>query len=85
MAGLLRVRLHSAEQLAARDIWGTSDPYCVLSVGASSARSHTIGRTLDPTWDEDFTLFVRSAVASTHLSCTDCKKAHAIPVRPGLA
>ena len=59
LAGLLRIRLRSAENLAARDIWGTSDPYCVMSVGASSARSRTIGRTLDPTWDEEFTLFVR--------------------------
>ncbi len=59
MAGLLRVRLRSAEKLAARDIWGTSDPYCVVSVGASSARSRTIGRTLDPIWDEELTLFVR--------------------------
>ena len=59
MAGLLRIRLRSAEKLAARDIWGTSDPYCVVSVGASSARSRTVGRTLDPTWDEELTLFVR--------------------------
>ena len=62
MAGLLRIRLRSAEKLAARDLWGTSDPYCVLSVGPSSARSRTIPHSLDPTWDQEFTLFVRCAV-----------------------
>ena len=67
MSGLLLIRLRSAEKLAARDIWGTSDPYCVLSVGPSSARSRTIGRTLDPSWDQEFTLFVRCAC--TMLSC----------------
>ena len=65
MAGLLRIRVRSAEKLAARDIWGTSDPYCVLSVGSSSARSRTIPRTLDPTWDQEFTLFVRCVCATS--------------------
>ena len=61
MAGLLRVKLNSASQLAARDFLGKSDPYCILSVGPSSYRSAICHQTLDPTWDEEFVLYVRWA------------------------
>ena len=59
MAGLLRVRLNSASHLAARDFLGKSDPYCILSVGPSSYRSAICRQTLDPTWNEEFILYVR--------------------------
>lgn len=59
MIGMLRVRLMSATQLAARDILGSSDPYCVVTVGPSAHRSATRNNTLEPVWDEDFYLYVR--------------------------
>lgn len=63
MAGLLRVRLKGATRLAARDFWGSSDPYCTVTVGPSTYRSAVCRRTLEPTWDEDFVLYVRCTSA----------------------
>jgi hypothetical protein len=42
-------------------VWGTSDPYAVLTVGPSSHTSKVVDRSLDPEWDESFVLFVRYA------------------------
>ena len=57
-AGRLSVVLLRAEGLAAGDFWGTSDPYCVVSVGPSSARSSTKILTLRPEWGEDLGLLL---------------------------
>ena len=71
MVGLLRVRLKSATKLAARDFLGKSDPYCILSVGPSSYRSAICHQTLDPTWDEEFVLYVRWVVREMDIE-TEC-------------
>ena len=59
-AGRLRVRLKRASGLPAADPWGTSDPYCILTLsgGDGTARSRTVARTVDPAWDEELTLLV---------------------------
>ena len=57
-SGRLKVRLEGAEDLAAADFWGTSDPYCVVSLGQSSARSTTKLLTLKPQWGEELELLV---------------------------
>ena len=46
-------------------LWGSSDPYCVLSVGESARRSATVPRCLEPNWDEHFQLYVRCAPVSS--------------------
>eukprot|EP00884_Botryococcus_braunii_P003299 jgi/Botrbrau1/12970/Bobra.154_2s0020.4 len=58
--GVLEIQLKGAKNLAARDVWGTSDPYAVLTVGPSSHTSKVVDRSLDPEWDESFVLFVRN-------------------------
>ena len=40
-------------------LWGTSDPYCVVSAGGSARRSRAVPRCLDPVWDEKIQLYVR--------------------------
>lgn len=57
--GVLLVHLHGATNLAAKDLWGTSDPYAILAIGPSAHRSATIPRSLNPVWDERMILFVR--------------------------
>ena len=42
-------------------LWGTSDPYCVLSIGENEARTRHRDRTLHPTWHESLQLYVRHA------------------------
>ena len=44
-------------------LWGTSDPYCVVSIGDNIAKTTHKKRTLDPIWDEDLRLYVR------HVQC----------------
>jgi Ca2+-dependent lipid-binding protein len=44
-------------------LWGTSDPYCILTVSDSARRSRVVPRTLNPVWDEHFQLYVRCAPA----------------------
>ena len=59
MQGVLLVHLRAATNLAAKDLWGTSDPYAVLAIGPSAHRSATVPLTLNPVWDERMVLFVR--------------------------
>ena len=40
-------------------LWGTSDPYCIVSIGDSIAKTTHKERTLNPIWDEDLRLYVR--------------------------
>ena len=46
-------------------LWGSSDPYCVISVGESARRSRTVPRSLEPVWDEQIRLYVRYSPSST--------------------
>jgi C2 domain len=55
------VHLESASNLAARDVWGSSDPYAVFTLGRSTHRSAAVMRDLNPKWDETFVLYVRDA------------------------
>jgi RhoGEF domain/C2 domain len=49
----LRVHVHSARNVIAADKCGTSDPRCVLSLGAAGAKKKTkvCYKTLNPIWD----------------------------------
>lgn len=52
--GLLRARLVRGENLPAKDVGGTSDPYCVFSVGDDTWQSKVRKKTINPKWDERF-------------------------------
>ncbi|KAK0425020.1 hypothetical protein QR680_008987 [Steinernema hermaphroditum] len=58
-AELLRVKVVRAEGLAKKDIFGTSDPYVVVSLRESDieldrAQTKTIRKNRNPTWNEEF-------------------------------
>ena len=40
-------------------LWGTSDPYCIVSIGDNIAKTTHKERTLDPIWNEKLQLYVR--------------------------
>jgi len=63
-AGVLEVELQDARELAAGDITGQSDPYCVVSVGDSAWTSGVRRFTRSPTWRETGRLFVRDPAAA---------------------
>lgn len=58
--GFLRVGLKEARNIVAADVGGTSDPYCILTIGDSFSKdsirkgSMVIDKTLTPKWDETF-------------------------------
>ena len=53
--GTLHVQLLRANGLKAADANGLSDPYAKLSIGATTYRSRTINKSLDPVFRETFT------------------------------
>ncbi|KAF6776600.1 hypothetical protein AHF37_04048 [Paragonimus kellicotti] len=56
--GILRIHVIGARRLKAGDKnivgEGSSDPYCVIRVGARTFRTAVIQKTLDPEWNEYF-------------------------------
>ena len=59
MAAKLMVQLVQARNLAAKDSNGLSDPFVRLQLGKTKARSATVYKSLDPTWNEEFLFNVR--------------------------
>jgi len=52
----LKVHLIQGTDLIAADSGGTSDPYVKLKTSYSEMRSKTISKTLNPKWDQHFTM-----------------------------
>jgi Ca2+-dependent lipid-binding protein len=51
------IAVHGATNLIPKDANGTSDPYCIVSFNRQSRRSKVIYRNLNPTWEEQFSLY----------------------------
>lgn len=54
--GWLCVKVYGAKGLAAADLGGKSDPFCVLELGNARLQTHTEYKTLAPNWMKIFTL-----------------------------
>ena len=73
------VELHEGRNLIAADEGGTSDPYCRVTLLSSDKvkcstdqmQSKCIPKTLDPQWDEEFTLGGTAAMAYVLLEVLD--------------
>lgn len=50
----LQVHVVEARGLAARDENGLSDPFVRLQLGSTKAKSATVYKTLNPTWNEEY-------------------------------
>lgn len=46
------VRVIEAKNLPKKDLFGKSDPYCIVKVGGTSKKTKIIKKTLDPYWWE---------------------------------
>ncbi|CAG2175855.1 unnamed protein product, partial [Oppiella nova] len=57
--GILVVKVFRAEALAAADIGGKSDPFCVLELVNSRLQTNTEYKTLSPEWNKIYTLNVK--------------------------
>jgi len=63
--GVLEVNLKRAENLRKADLFGKSDPYCMVTVGDSGYKSKTRLLTLNPSWNEKFRLYVKDPETQT--------------------
>ncbi|EDQ85579.1 uncharacterized protein MONBRDRAFT_34172 [Monosiga brevicollis MX1] len=57
--GMLKVYIHMARGLAARDMGGTSDPFVVCELGNSRQRTRTIQKNVNPVWNDTLQFYVR--------------------------
>lgn len=66
----LRTRVIKGRNLAAKDRGGTSDPYLVVTLGASRQSTSAVSKTLNPEWNTTFDLPV-SGVPLLEAVCWD--------------
>eukprot|EP00741_Cyanophora_paradoxa_P023381 tig00000254_g22587.t1 len=59
--GWLRVKLLEGRGLAAKDLNGLSDPFCILHYAGAQKKSKVIDKNLNPVWNEDFDFPVERA------------------------
>lgn len=57
--GHLTVKVYRATGLAAADLGGKSDPFCVLELGNARLQTQTEYKTLSPSWQKIFTFNVK--------------------------
>ncbi|XP_044263295.1 multiple C2 and transmembrane domain-containing protein isoform X2 [Tribolium madens] len=57
--GHLTVKVYRASGLAAADLGGKSDPFCVLELGNARLQTQTEYKTLSPSWQKIFTFNVK--------------------------
>ncbi|XP_054159573.1 multiple C2 and transmembrane domain-containing protein-like [Oppia nitens] len=69
--GFLIVKVYRAENLAAADIGGKSDPFCVLELVNTRLRTHTEYKTLSPDWNKVFTFNVTDIHSVLELTVYD--------------
>ncbi|XP_063372525.1 multiple C2 and transmembrane domain-containing protein-like isoform X2 [Cydia amplana] len=69
--GWLCVKVYGAKGLAAADLGGKSDPFCVLELGNSRLQTHTEYKTLAPNWMKIFTFTVKDISSILELTVYD--------------
>lgn len=69
--GSIQVIVHAARQLAVADFnffrTPSSDPYCIVALGAQNFRTPTVYESLDPTWEHTGSLLIGSFLPSVIL------------------
>ncbi|XP_053619978.1 multiple C2 and transmembrane domain-containing protein isoform X5 [Plodia interpunctella] len=70
-AGWLCVKVYGAAGLAAADLGGKSDPFCVLELGNARLQTHTEYKTLAPNWMKIFTFTVKDICSYLELTVYD--------------
>ncbi|KAJ0171904.1 hypothetical protein K1T71_012667 [Dendrolimus kikuchii] len=69
--GWLCVKVYSAKGLAAADLGGKSDPFCVLELGNARLQTHTEYKTLTPNWMKIFTFTVKDISSILEITVYD--------------
>ncbi|XP_045540273.1 multiple C2 and transmembrane domain-containing protein isoform X2 [Papilio machaon] len=69
--GWLCVKVYGAKGLAAADLGGKSDPFCVLELGNARLQTHTEYKTLTPNWMKIFTFTVKDITSILEITVYD--------------
>ncbi|GBP11087.1 Multiple C2 and transmembrane domain-containing protein [Eumeta japonica] len=69
--GWLCVKVYGARGLAAADLGGKSDPFCVLELGNARLQTHTEYKTLTPSWMKIFTFTVKDISSILEITVYD--------------
>ncbi|XP_030040567.2 multiple C2 and transmembrane domain-containing protein isoform X5 [Manduca sexta] len=69
--GWLCVKVYGAKGLAAADLGGKSDPFCVLELGNARLQTHTEYKTLTPNWMKIFTFTVKDISSTLDITVYD--------------
>ncbi|XP_059056230.1 multiple C2 and transmembrane domain-containing protein-like isoform X1 [Achroia grisella] len=69
--GWLCVKVYGAKGLAAADLGGKSDPFCVLELGNARLQTHTEYKTLTPNWMKIFTFTVKDICSYLEVTVYD--------------
>lgn len=70
----LFIQVYRAQGLAAADLGGKSDPFCVLELINSRLQTQTEYKTLTPNWQKIFTLYVRKSKGNESLASIKIQK-----------
>ncbi|KAM7343722.1 multiple C2 domain and transmembrane region protein isoform 2-T5 [Cochliomyia hominivorax] len=76
--GHLTVKVFGAQGLAAADIGGKSDPFCVLELGNARLQTQTEYKTLTPTWNKIFTFNVKDITQVLEITVYDEDRDHRV-------
>ncbi|XP_054740886.1 multiple C2 and transmembrane domain-containing protein isoform X1 [Anastrepha obliqua] len=76
--GHLTVKVFGAIGLAAADIGGKSDPFCVLELGNARLQTQTEYKTLTPTWNKIFTFNVKDITQVLEITVYDEDRDHRV-------
>lgn len=76
--GHLTVKVFRAQGLAAADLGGKSDPFCVLELGNSRLQTQTEYKTLSPSWQKIFTFNVKDINNVLELTVYDEDRDHKV-------
>ncbi|XP_017033540.1 multiple C2 and transmembrane domain-containing protein isoform X2 [Drosophila kikkawai] len=76
--GHLTVKVFGATGLAAADIGGKSDPFCVLELGNARLQTQTEYKTLTPNWNKIFTFNVKDITQVLEITVFDEDRDHRV-------
>ncbi|XP_017839144.1 multiple C2 and transmembrane domain-containing protein isoform X2 [Drosophila busckii] len=76
--GHLTVKVFGATGLAAADIGGKSDPFCVLELGNARLQTQTEYKTLTPNWNKIFTFNIKDITQVLEVTVFDEDRDHRV-------
>ncbi|XP_037910597.1 multiple C2 and transmembrane domain-containing protein isoform X2 [Hermetia illucens] len=76
--GHLTVKVYGASGLAAADIGGKSDPFCVLELDNARLQTQTEYKTLTPNWNKIFTFNIKDITSALEITVYDEDRDHKV-------